>query len=84
MFQPTDTEDWAVATASSQISYEGKRFLSCWVLQEGIAKDEECMCYDCLKGSSSLSCLVIATFSFVISYVFVFISKLRFSSLGHR
>jgi len=28
MFQPTDSKHWAVATASSQISYEGKRFLS--------------------------------------------------------
>ena len=38
----------------------------CWVLQEEIMKEGECICREYIKGGLSLSFIIVATFSFAI------------------
>lgn len=53
MFQPRDAQLFAVAASFSQISYEGKRFMSLLSLT-GRNNEKQVHFHDCHKGGLSL------------------------------
>ena len=59
----------------------GKKHSShCWVIQGGIMKVEECMCYDCQKGGINLSDIVISTVLWAILYFMTNLASLHLFS----